>query len=322
VAVRHAVAVDSITLWLLGGVSKLRGEAPDPASELRIAAAGPATSLGLAGAFGLLAALADGVGAPPLAVATATWLAIINAALALFNLVPAAPLDGGRLLHALVWRRTGDHAQATRAATTAGRWFGIALAALGTLAILGGDPAGLWFLLLGWFLFAAARAEASHELLHGALGSMHVSEVMTRAPIVVSAHVPVAELVDDWFVHHHCSAFPVVDGDGRTIGLVTLQRVRTTDRRGWDTLRVQDVADELDSVATVSPDDTLSVLVERVAVATGGAGRALVLEAGELVGIVSPTDVRRAIEVVGLHRAPRDADRGTSRIEAGTPGPG
>ena len=302
VATHHEVGVDSITLWLLGGVSKLRGEAADPASELRIAAAGPATSVVLGVAFGAVAGLLAVAGAPELAVAALGWLAVINLVLALFNLVPAAPLDGGRLLHALVWRRTGDHAEATAAATRAGRWFGAGLVGLGVLLAFGGIVTGLWFVLLGWFLITAARAEATHELLHGAFAQMHVRDVMTTSPIVVPADVTVADLVDHWFLRYRCSAFPVTGGDGRVTGLVTLRRVRTTDRRGWQTLRVQDVADELSSVATATPDELLTALLDRMATARGGEGRALVFEHDALVGIVSPTDLQRTIEVVGLHR--------------------
>jgi Zn-dependent protease len=243
VARNHGVGVDSITLWLLGGVSKLQGEAADPSSELRLAGAGPATSALLGVGFGGLAGLLAAVGAPTLAVAAFGWLAVINFVLAVFNLVPAAPLDGGRLLHALVWRRTGDHAEATAAATRAGRWFGGGLVALGVLLTLGGVITGLWFVLLGWFLISAARAEAAHELLHGAFAQLHVRDVMTASPITVPADVTVEELVDDWFLRYRCSAFPVV------------------------------------------------------------------FDGGALVGIVSPTDLQRTIEVVGLHRSGRDLPR-------------
>ena len=301
VATHHGVGVDSITLWLLGGVSKLRGEAADPSSELRIAAAGPATSLGLGLGFGAVAGVLGAAGAPALVVAALSWLAIINVVLALFNLVPAAPLDGGRLLHALVWHRSGDHAAATMAATRAGRWFGALLVGLGVLLTFGGVVTGLWFVLLGWFLISAARAEATHELLHSAFADMHVRDVMTASPVVVPADVTVADLVDDWFLPRRCSAFPVVDGHGRTSGVVTLRRVRTTDRHTWQTLHVRDIADDLSTVAMAAPDELLTTLLERMSAARGGDGRALVFEHDRLVGIVSPTDLNRAIAVVGLH---------------------
>jgi Zn-dependent protease/predicted transcriptional regulator len=314
VATHHGVGVDSITLWLLGGVSKLEGEAADPSSELRIAAAGPGTSVALGTLFGVLAGLLAVTSEPALAVAAFGWLAVINVVLALFNLVPAAPLDGGRLLHALVWRRTGDHAGATVAATRAGRWFGGGLVGLGVLLTLGGVVTGLWFVLLGWFLIAAARAEATHELLHDAFAHLRVRDIMTPSPIVVPGDVAVADLVDEWFLRHRCSAFPVVADDGHATGLVTLRRVRATDRRSWPTLRVNDLADGLESVATGAPDEPLTALFERMGAAHGGDGRALVLEHGDLVGIVSPTDLQRAIAVVGLHgpRSSSDGQRVTS----------
>jgi Zn-dependent protease/CBS domain-containing protein len=308
VARRNGVEVESITLWLLGGVSKLRGEAHDPTAELRIAGAGPGTSALLGLLFGGIAAALALFDAPTLAVASVGWLGAINGMLAAFNLVPAAPLDGGRLLHALVWRRTGDHARATQAATTAGRWFGIALVALGLLLVFGGAVTGLWFVLLGWFVITAARAEATHELLEGAFAGLRVRDLMTPSPIVVPAGTTVADLVDDWFLRHRCSAFPVVDELGTIVGLVTLQRVRSVDRRAWPGLHTQDVADALDNVASASPDEPIIGVLQRAAGRPGGNGRILVFDRGRLVGIVSPTDLQHAIDVVGLHsRVRRDA---------------
>jgi Zn-dependent protease/CBS domain-containing protein len=306
VAMHHDVQVDSITLWLLGGVSKLRGEAHDPSAQLRIAGAGPATSAVLGLVFGGAAAVLALLDAPALAVASLGWLGAVNGMLAAFNLVPAAPLDGGRLLHALVWRRTGDHARATAAATTAGRWFGASLVALGLLLTFGGVVTGLWFVLLGWFVITAARAEATHELLQGAFSRLRVRDVMTPSPIVVPASASVAGLVDEWFLHHRCSAFPVVDEHGAVVGLVTLQRVRTVDRRAWSSLHADDVADALESVATAAPDEALIGALQRAAERPGGNGRILVFDGAHLVGIVSPTDLQRAIDVVGLHAQTRD----------------
>lgn len=304
VAVREGVEVDSITLWLLGGVSKLRGEAADPGAELRISVAGPATSIALGTVFLGAAAVFAGLGGPALGVAALAWLGTINGVLAIFNLVPAAPLDGGRILHALVWRRTNDHARATSVSTRAGRWFGAAMITFGLLLVLLGGLAGLWFVLLGWFLREAARAESTHELLHGALASVRVRDVMTADPVVVPADVLVADLVDEWFLGRRCSAFPVVVPDGTTTGLVTMQDVRRTNRHAWGTLRATDIASPITDVATAAPDEMLPALLERVAGARAGDGRALVFDGARLVGIVSSTDLRRAMEAAALHRPP------------------
>jgi len=301
VARRRGVEVDRITLWLFGGVSQLRGEAASPAAEFRIAVVGPLMSLGVAAGFGVIAALGASVGGPTLAVAAAAWLGGINVLLAVFNLAPAAPLDGGRILHAAVWRRSGSHERATVVATRAGRWFGYGLVGLGVLLLLAGDIAAVWFVLLGWFLIGAAGAEATHELLRGALGGLVVRDVMSPDPIVAPDTLPVRELVEDWFLGRGHSAFPLVDPQGRVDGLVTLRGTRRADPNS-PPLSARDLADDLSSVARVAPDDNLEVLLARTAAARGGDGRALVFTGDELVGIVSPSDLQRALDIAALQR--------------------
>jgi Zn-dependent protease len=301
VARRRGVEVDRITLWLFGGVSQLRGEAASPSAEFQIAVVGPLTSLGVAAGFGVLASLIALLGGPTLAVAATAWLGGINALLAVFNLVPAAPLDGGRILHAAVWRRSGSHEQATAVATRAGRWFGYGLIGLGVLWLLAGDIAAVWFVLIGWFLIAAAGAEATHELLRGALGGLVVRDVMSPDPMVAPDTLPARELVEDWFLGRGHSAFPLVDSKGRVDGLVTLRGARRADANA-PALRARDLADDLSTVARVGPDDNFEVLLARTAAARGGDGRALVFAGDELVGIVSPSDLQRALDVAALQR--------------------
>jgi Zn-dependent protease len=161
VAVRHGTPVEGITLWLLGGVARLGGTARSAAAELRIALAGPASSLALAALFGTAAyALAElGVAPGPVGSALA-WLATINAVLAVFNLLPGAPLDGGRVLAAALWHRHGDRLRAEITAARVGGALGWGMVGFGVLQVLAG--AGFWFILLGWYLSAAARAEEEH----------------------------------------------------------------------------------------------------------------------------------------------------------------
>ncbi len=301
VARRRGVQVDRITLWLFGGVSQLRGEAATPGTELEIAIVGPLTSLGLAVGFGALAGLLEAASGPTLGVAAAGWLGGINALLAGFNLLPGAPLDGGRVLHAIVWHRSASHEHATEVASRAGQWVGYGLIALGIVALLAGDLFAVWLMLIGWFLLSAARVEATNELLRHALAPLRVRDVMTPDPVVAPGGVPVRELLDEWFVGRGHSAFPLRGADGRVDALVTLNGVRR--RRGGDGLTAADLADDLTTVAQVGPDDSVSTLLRRLAGAAGGDGRALVFDGGELVGIVSPTDLQRAMDVAALQRA-------------------
>lgn len=161
VARRHGVSVRGIVLWLFGGVAQLEGDTPDARSELLVAAAGPATSLGIAAIAAVGAWFLDLIGVSPLMVATVSWLAGINALLAVFNLLPAFPLDGGRILRAVLWRRWSDRVRATAVAATVGRIAGYGLIALGAVEFLagGGPLGGMWLALIGWFITVAARQQ-------------------------------------------------------------------------------------------------------------------------------------------------------------------
>ncbi|MGD9529383.1 MAG: site-2 protease family protein, partial [Pseudonocardia sp.] len=160
VARRARVEVRGITLWLLGGVSELATPPRDPAAEVRIALAGPATSVALGILTGAVAAAAAGLGTPALPLATLSWLATMNLVLGVFNLLPGTPLDGGRVLHGVVWRHCGDRVRATRIASTAGRVLGAVLAGLGAILAVTGRLDGLWLVLVGWFIAGSAAAES------------------------------------------------------------------------------------------------------------------------------------------------------------------
>jgi Zn-dependent protease/CBS domain-containing protein len=302
VANRRGVEVEGITLWLFGGVSRLRGEPASPGDELRIAIAGPATSLGIALGCAALASAVAAVAGPDLLVAGLAWLALINGVLALFNLAPGAPLDGGRVLHALVWSRSGDRSHATVVATNAGRWVGYALIGIGVLWVAAGDLGGIWFVFLGWFLLHAARAEATHLLVQDALAGVRVRDVMSGHPLTAPADISVAALLDEYVLRHPCSTFPLVDGAGNVTGLVTLRHLKRIPPAERVSRRVAEIATPLDSVARAGPDELVLELIERLGRTDSRDGRALVFEDGHLVGIVTPTDLNRALELARLRR--------------------
>ncbi len=304
VAERHGVEVDGITLWLLGGVSQLHGEAHSARDELRIAIVGPATSALLAGVFTAAAAVAAGLGLSDLVVAVLAWLGVLNLILAAFNLLPGAPLDGGRVLHAIVWARTHDRGRATEIATTSGAVLGYVMIGGGIVLFFLGDVAAVWFVLLGWFLLSAARAEATHELLEHALAGVRVRDIMSEHPQTIPADVVLDAAVDDWFLRYDCSAFPTVRRDGSVSGLVTLAQVKRVDRAHWPTTTVGDVATPLERLATGAADESVTDLLQRIATTPSSNGRALVLAGNDVVGIVTATDVRRALDLASL-RTPR-----------------
>lgn len=300
VARRNQVPVTGITLWLLGGVAQLGGEAEDPGAELRIAGVGPLVSFLLGGAFAGLAALADAAGAAGLVVGVLSWLAGINLLLAVFNILPGAPLDGGRLLRAALWKWRGDKAWAAITAARTGRALGVALVALGLIDfVLAADTSGLWLALVGWFILGAAGAEERAAQLGVALTGVRVGDVMTADPDTAPSWISVAEFVDRYLFAHRHSTFPLVD-NGVPVGLVTLSRVRGVPEEARGTTSLRRIASPMDDVPVAAPEDPLAELVPRMNRHTDG--RALVLRDGVLVGIVSPADVTRALERAALRR--------------------
>lgn len=297
VARRNGVDVEGITLWMLGGVARLQGEPSTPAAELRIAGVGPAVSLALAASFALVGALLRAIGSEGLPLGVCMWLATINLVLAVFNLIPAAPLDGGRLLRAALWRLRGDRVSAAITASRAGRRFGWLLVALGLVQFLMVGVGGLWLMLLGWFITTAATAEEQQVELGDALAGVRVADVMSADPVAVPAGITVDRFLDAYVFAHRHSTFPVTD-DGRLVGLVTLRRVKQVPIHQRDTTQVRQVACPLADVPVVGPDDALSDLLPRMTEATDG--RALVVDGDRLVGLVSPSDVVRRLEIAAL----------------------
>ncbi|MGW9026129.1 site-2 protease family protein [Streptomyces sp. NPDC055722] len=303
VARRNGVVVDDIVLWLLGGVARLKSEASSPAAELRIAGVGPLVSLLLGGLFLLGAWLLALSSAPGLLVEVVAWLAGINLLLAVFNALPAAPLDGGRLLRALLWWRTGDRLRATAGASTAGRVLGWLLIALGLVVFMrGGGFGGLWLALIGWFLIAAATAEGRQAQLRGVLAGVPVRDAMTREPLTVPATLTVADLLADPLYRYRHSAFPVRDVDGAPVGLVTLDSARQVPLEKSGTVTVGEVMVPLSRTTVAGPDDSLADLLPRME--SGAEHRVLVMDEGRLVGILSLSDISRAVTWL-MNPAPR-----------------
>jgi len=295
VARRNGVQVDGITLWMLGGAARLRTEAPTPGVELRIAAVGPLTSAVAGGVFAGLAASLDALQTSGLVVESVAWLAAINIVLAVFNALPAAPLDGGRLLRSFLWHRTGDRVRATRGASAAGRALGWFMVVTGFAAVLfAGNLSGMWAALIGWFLIAAATAEARQAELSGVLNGIPVSRVMTRDPVTVPAAVTLAQfLTEGPFDRYRHSAFPVLAPDGGVTGLVTVGLVHHVPPNDRPSTTIGEVMRPLSEVETATPGDMVVDLLPRLHGSKDH--RALVLDDGRLVGIVTLADISHVV---------------------------
>jgi Zn-dependent protease len=295
VARRRGIAVDGIRLWLFGGVAQMSSDWATARTEMLVAAVGPAITLVVAaitvGATWLFYAL----GAPTLVVLVPEWVAALNILVLVFNLIPAFPLDGGRILRSLIWMRTKNRMSATVAASRAGRGFAFLLVGIGVLDAFFYDPVGgLWLMLIGWFLDSAARTEAHGELTRHALEGVLVGDVMSKDPVVVPSWITVELLVDQYVMGHNFTSFPTHGIDGRIDGLVTLRGIKQLPAGQRGNRRAIDIAIPAANVPVARRDEQLTDLLKRMGTASDG--RAMVFDSDQLVGIVSPSDIARLLQ--------------------------
>src|SRR3989441_3770951 len=249
---REGMEIDGITLWLFGGVSQFKTRFPSAGAEFRIAIAGPLVSLVLGVVF-VLVALA---GLPSAVDGVAAWLGYINLILLVFNLIPALPLDGGRVLRAALWQARGDLGWATRVATDIGRGFGYLFIGLGiAMFIFQGSFSGAWLAFIGWFLLQAASAEARYIGAEAALDGLRVRDLMVRDPVTVDGNLTVGQFMDEGARARRFPAYPGVDGE-RPIGLLAFKSVAALPRSEWDLRLVRDAMIPLDEVPSFTEDVT------------------------------------------------------------------
>lgn len=291
VARARGVEVKGITLFLFGGATEADLDTEDPEDELVIAAVGPVTSLVIAGLFWLISSLS---GEGPVGFA-AGYLGWINLALAIFNLLPGFPLDGGRVLRSIVWRSTGDQVRATRVGAQAGRIVGMLVIALGLFEVLflNSLVGGLWLVAIGWFLMQAAAASFLQLQVRQLLAGVPASRVMTREIATIPAETTVQEAIDEYFMRHNYNAFPVTEGSDAT-GILTLASVRAVPRERWADTRVSDIDEPLSEMFTVAPGDSIEDVVPKLM--QGDVGRVVVIDDGDVVGLITPRDLVRWLE--------------------------
>jgi Zn-dependent protease len=297
VARRLGVSVEGITLWIFGGVARLSGDAATAGAEARIAIAGPVVSLVLAIAFGGITFALD-AGGPPLIEGACAWLAFSNATLLLFNLIPAFPLDGGRILRAWLWRRSRDRYRATATAARLSRVCAFLMIGLGLVALFWqGALSGLWLTFLGVFLLSASRNEESQVLLLGSLSGLRVADVMSRDPVVAPGWITVDEFMKTYMPTQRAVAYPLRSFDGVLDGMVTLTRLAEVPPEQRHATRVRDVGVGLDQVAQAGPGEPVSAVIGRFGHSADG--QVLVVDGGRLVGLLSPTDITRVLAAAG-----------------------
>ncbi len=288
VARRNQIPMRGITLFIFGGVAEMGAEPASAQAELRMAAAGPLASIAIALAGFWLSDAVRGVW-PGSVVVVIHYLALLNAVLAGFNLLPAFPLDGGRIFRAALWTWKKDLAWATRVASQTGSGFSFAFMAAGVVAVLFGNlVSGMWWILIGLFLRRASTASYQQVLLKRALAGEPIRRFMTSNPVTVPARTSVADFVDAYVYKFHHTLFPVVE-EGRLLGCVTTQQVKNLPREEWARRSVGSLGVPCGSDNAIGPDTDA---LEAIAVMRRtGQPRLMVVEGGRLVGIVTLKDL-------------------------------
>lgn len=291
VARHYKLPMKGITLFIFGGVAEMGGEPQSPKVEFLMAIAGPIASIVVGALFYIAKAAGQGSFSEPATVVVG-YLAWINWLLAAFNLIPAFPLDGGRLLRATLWRWKGDLTRATEIAANIGSSFGILLMAYGVIQLFMGDLlAAVWYFLIGMFLRGASRMSYEQLLVRSALEGESVRRFMRTDPVTVRPEMSVRELVENYIYRYDFKVFPVVADSQDLIGCVTTADVQNVPKEEWDRHPVSEVTKPCTAANTISPDtDALKALAK---IEASGAGRLLVTERNDLLAIVSPRDLLR-----------------------------
>jgi Zn-dependent protease/predicted transcriptional regulator len=291
---RHGVGIASITLFVFGGVSEMREEPRTPRQEFEIAAIGPAVSFVLAGLFAVLGLMTRTDGAPTGTNVVVLYLASVNLLVAVFNLLPAFPLDGGRVLRAALWYFKGDFLEATHKAARVSSLLALGLIGFGLLQLFAGSFGGLWLALIGWFIRQAGTSAATQASLRQVLSGLRVRDVMTADPKTVNVHEPVTELIEDYFARYTYGGYPV-ERDGEVVGIVTLHDLRKIQPNDRARTSVEQIMSPLTSDLVVAPDTPVFQALTRMM--SRNTGRLVVLERGRRAGLVTSHGILNLVQV-------------------------
>jgi Zn-dependent protease len=311
VAKKNGLPIARITLFFFGGVSEITEEPQDPGLEVRMAAAGPLMSFLIAGVLGVLWYLGEAVKAPVPVIATLGYAALINGLLGAFNLLPAFPLDGGRVFRGSIWKHSKNLVGATRTATRVSEGFSLLMMLGGFVLIVFGDFIdGIWIVVLGWFIKSGAETSLKQTLVGEALTGVSVGDIMTKNVLTVPPEITVQQLVSDYFLVHHHGGYPVVK-NGQVLGLVTLQCVRNVPKENREYETVQQAMIPCERAVVVKP--SMNALEAMQNMVRNKVGRVLVVDEGRLAGIATREDIVKTIQTR------QDLEFGPSRPTPGFP---
>jgi Zn-dependent protease len=288
VARKYGLPIKGITLFIFGGVAEMEDEPQNPKTEFLMAAAGPASSVLLALILHGLSTVTEGTW-PVVVNGVISYLGWINGTLAVFNLLPAFPLDGGRVLRSALWRYKGDLTWATRVASRIGSGFGFGMIFLGILSLLRGNfIGGVWWFVIGMFLRNASQMSYQQLVLRKSLEGVRVARFMKRDPITVSLSTSIEELVKNYIYHYHFKMYPVVEGT-HLKGVVTIRRVKQIPPEEWPARTVGEIAEECTTDNTIGPEADATKALEQMN--RMEVSRLLVVDHGKLVGILTLKDM-------------------------------
>lgn len=293
-AMRAGIHIPEITLFIFGGVSRLSEEASDAKTEFKIAIVGPFTSFALALVFwGIQSVLQSGQ--PSLTVAVLKYLVWINVAVGIFNLIPGFPLDGGRVLRAILWHRSGSLTQATRTSADIGKGFAVVLMVFGGLQIFAGSLiGGLWFIFIGMFLRGMAEGGYQEVAIRQSLSGVSVQEIMIDDVVSVPPDLSLEQLVHDYFLRYGYHGFPVVQ-DGKVLGLISIMHMRGIADDQRQSMTVKDAMMPLEERMIITPKSPLTDALKRMA--QEEFNQLLVMQDNTLQGIVTKAGVLRFLEI-------------------------
>ncbi|MEM1587848.1 MAG: site-2 protease family protein [Candidatus Bathyarchaeia archaeon] len=293
IAKRKGLHVPRITLFIFGGVAEIAEEPKNPSVELKMAAAGPLSSLMVAMVFALGWFSSRLLNLSPLIKAPLQYGFTINLMLALFNLIPAFPMDGGRIFRAIVWKKTNDIVKATRTSALVAEGFSYMFMVFGFIWLFfGALMNGLWLIFIGWFLKSGAETSLKQTIIAQALGKVKIKDIMSSPVCSVNSNNSLKEIVENCFYKYKHGGFPVVD-NGELKGIITLEDLRKIPREDWDKTLVKQVMTPAEKILTVKPDEpALEALIKMSAFKIG---RLPVIDRGNVIGIVTRSDIIHAI---------------------------
>jgi Zn-dependent protease/predicted transcriptional regulator len=294
IAKKNGLPIARITLFFFGGVSEMTEEPQDPSLEVRMAAAGPLMSFLIAAVLGALWYLGGSAHAPVAIIATLGYAALINGVLGVFNLLPAFPLDGGRVFRGSVWKCSNNFVGATKTATRVSEIISLLMMFGGIVFIIFGDFVdGIWVMVLGWFIRSGAETSLKQTLVGEALLGVSVGNIMTREVLTVPPEITVQQLVSDYLLVHRHGGYPVVK-NGEVLGVITLQCVRAVPKEERDSMTVREAMVPLERTVMVKSSVTALDAMQKMA--RNRVGRVLVIDGGRLVGMATREDVVRTIQ--------------------------